>query len=117
MPPYQQAQGISAVHGSILTTTDVIVLVIGFLCAAYTWIRSERDRDGRTLLLGFGAGTATAYLVGLVVTMLGFPKIYNEMLHSNLVLVCGSFAYAAVMNVMTLPPLPPWPWLKRRTSS
>ncbi len=96
-PPVPAAIGFSWI--------DFCVVMIGFAFAAYAWWRDAEEIEGHRLLLGFASGTATAYLVGCVIFMWFDPSMYMKLLESNRVLVCGSFAYAAVENFRTLPGL------------
>jgi len=84
------------------TPIDIAAVVIGVICGAYACWR-QKSLDGDVFLLGFAPGTSTVYFAGLAIFM-WFSNLdtFDQMIHSNIVLLCGSFIVGVVMNIKTL---------------
>jgi hypothetical protein len=84
------------------TPIDVVAVLLGVVCALIVCWR-KRSLDAETFLSGFAPGTSTTYFASMALFM-WFPQnpLYDEIVHSNVVLLCGAFILGVVMNVKTV---------------
>jgi len=84
------------------TVIDVVAVVIGILCASIVCWRKGAI-DGETFLSGFAPGTSTVYMASMAIFM-WFPDfpLYDQIVHSNVVLLCGAFILGVVLNVKSI---------------
>lgn len=81
---------------------DKAAVVVGVLCAFYVFFACKQKRADERLLFAFGNGSSATYLACLAYGVFWDPAVRDAVLTNSSVLLLGSLAYAAVINMASV---------------
>lgn len=87
----------------MFTYYDLAAVICGVAGAIYAMWRGPGSLDGSNALLGFASGSSGFLLAIMAASPFVNPTLLSDLLHSNPILLSGSLAYAAILNVRSIP--------------
>jgi|SRR5579862_1666478 len=87
----------------MFTYYDLAAVICGLLAAIYAMWRGPGSLDGSNALLGFASGSSGFLLTAMAVSPFISQTLLVNLLHSNPILLSGSLAYAAILNIRSIP--------------